>query len=42
MYKLQTYDDGPLTADAGTWAEPHLYDFLAKQNQKAGLFCKYL
>ncbi|CEP17107.1 hypothetical protein [Parasitella parasitica] len=33
-----TYDDGPLTSDAGTWAEPNLYDFLAKQNQKAGLF----
>ncbi|KAI7890014.1 uncharacterized protein EV154DRAFT_552589 [Mucor mucedo] len=33
-----TYDDGPLTADAGTYAEPHLYDFLAEHNQKAGLF----
>ncbi|KAL7329068.1 hypothetical protein PS15p_207234 [Mucor circinelloides] len=33
-----TYDDGPLTADAGEWAEPNLYDFLAKENQKAALF----
>jgi hypothetical protein len=33
-----TYDDGPLTADAGAYAEPHLYDFLAAHNQKAGLF----
>ncbi|CAO3694230.1 unnamed protein product [Rhizopus stolonifer] len=33
-----TYDDGPLTSDAGTWAEPNLYDFLAAHNQKAGLF----
>ncbi|KAI7907944.1 uncharacterized protein BX663DRAFT_445982 [Cokeromyces recurvatus] len=34
-----TYDDGPLTeSDGGIWAEPHLYDFLASQNQKAGLF----
>ncbi|GAA5809825.1 hypothetical protein MFLAVUS_003240 [Mucor flavus] len=33
-----TYDDGPLAADAGEWAEPNLYDFLAQQNQKAGLF----
>ncbi|KAI9483264.1 MAG: hypothetical protein EXX96DRAFT_594117 [Benjaminiella poitrasii] len=34
-----TYDDGPLTAeDGGVWAEPHLYDFLANNSQKAGLF----
>lgn len=34
-----TYDDGPLTADDGaSFAEPHLYDFLAAHNQKAGLF----
>ncbi|EIE86973.1 hypothetical protein G6F46_003648 [Rhizopus delemar] len=33
-----TYDDGPLTSEAGTWAEPNLYDFLAQHNQKAGLF----
>ncbi|KAG1150969.1 hypothetical protein G6F37_000300 [Rhizopus arrhizus] len=33
-----TYDDGPLTSDAGTWAEPNLYDFLANHSQKAGLF----
>lgn len=33
-----TYDDGPLTSDAGSWAEPNLYDFLATHNQKAGLF----
>ncbi|KAL0097601.1 hypothetical protein J3Q64DRAFT_1630702 [Phycomyces blakesleeanus] len=33
-----TYDDGPLTADAGQWAEPNLYDSLAANNQKAGLF----
>ena len=33
-----TYDDGPLTADAGASAEPNLYDFLAQHNQKAGLF----
>ncbi|KAI8874819.1 carbohydrate esterase family 4 protein [Backusella circina FSU 941] len=33
-----TYDDGPLTADGGEWAEPNLYDFLAQHNQKAGLF----
>ncbi|KAI8336733.1 hypothetical protein BC941DRAFT_461567 [Chlamydoabsidia padenii] len=33
-----TYDDGPLTSEAGEWAEPHLYDFLAQHNQKAALF----
>ncbi|KAI9276436.1 hypothetical protein BY458DRAFT_433540 [Sporodiniella umbellata] len=33
-----TYDDGPLTSEAGEWAEPNLYDFLATHNQKAGLF----
>ncbi|CEG65024.1 hypothetical protein RMATCC62417_01896 [Rhizopus microsporus] len=33
-----TYDDGPLTSDAGSWAEPNLYNFLAEHNQKAGLF----
>lgn len=33
-----TYDDGPLTSEAGSWAEPNLYDFLATHNQKAGLF----
>ncbi|SAM07724.1 hypothetical protein [Absidia glauca] len=34
-----TYDDGPLTSDGGTWAEPNLYDFLAQHNnQKAALF----
>lgn len=33
-----TYDDGPLTPDAGSWAEPNLYNFLAAHNQKAGLF----
>ncbi|KAI9280122.1 hypothetical protein BY458DRAFT_531942 [Sporodiniella umbellata] len=33
-----TYDDGPLTSEGGVWAEPHLYDFLAAHNQKAGLF----
>ncbi|RCH93266.1 hypothetical protein CU098_005873 [Rhizopus stolonifer] len=33
-----TYDDGPLTSDAGEWAEPNLYDFLANSSQKAGLF----
>ncbi|SAL98872.1 hypothetical protein [Absidia glauca] len=33
-----TYDDGPLTAEAGQYAEPHLYDFLAQHNQKAALF----
>ncbi|KAI8887549.1 carbohydrate esterase family 4 protein [Backusella circina FSU 941] len=33
-----TYDDGPLTPDAGEWAEPNLYNFLANYSQKAGLF----
>ncbi|KAI8072573.1 hypothetical protein BC940DRAFT_292908 [Gongronella butleri] len=34
-----TYDDGPLTSDGGAYAEPHLYDFLAaNNNQKASLF----
>ncbi|KAI8089481.1 uncharacterized protein BX664DRAFT_385962 [Halteromyces radiatus] len=34
-----TYDDGPLTSEAGQWAEPNLYDFLAQHNnQKAALF----
>ncbi|KAF7724208.1 hypothetical protein EC973_001227 [Apophysomyces ossiformis] len=33
-----TYDDGPLGTDAGQWAEPHLYDFLAQRKQKAALF----
>ncbi|KAI9013910.1 hypothetical protein CLU79DRAFT_387695 [Phycomyces nitens] len=37
-----TYDDGPLAADAGQWAEPNLYDSLAANNQKAGLFCKQI
>lgn len=34
-----TYDDGPLTAEAGASAEPNLYNFLAEHKQKAGLFC---
>ncbi|KAL9538089.1 hypothetical protein MBANPS3_011205 [Mucor bainieri] len=35
-----TYDDGPLppTSDNDPWAEPRLYDFLAKENQTATLF----
>ncbi|KAG0181805.1 hypothetical protein DFQ29_007033 [Apophysomyces sp. BC1021] len=33
-----TYDDGPLGSDAGEWAEPNLYNFLAQHKQKASLF----
>ncbi|ORZ19361.1 hypothetical protein BCR42DRAFT_347855 [Absidia repens] len=33
-----TYDDGPLTSEAGQWAEPNLYNFLANHSQKAALF----
>ncbi|KAI8387339.1 hypothetical protein BD560DRAFT_320942 [Blakeslea trispora] len=35
-----TYDDGPLSPQQTNdpWAEPRLYDFLAKHNQKATLF----
>jgi peptidoglycan/xylan/chitin deacetylase (PgdA/CDA1 family) len=32
----------PPTSDNDPWAEPRLYDFLAKQDQTATLFCKFL
>ncbi|KAI8990313.1 hypothetical protein BDB01DRAFT_833328 [Pilobolus umbonatus] len=38
-----TYDDGPLVplSEDDLWAEPRFYDFLARLNQKATLFCEF-